>query len=275
MRKAKAHAKINLGLAVGPLRGDGKHEVLTLLQRVDIHDDVGLEPADALTVVGFAEDTIVRHALEALAGAARVEPRWRARIEKRIPVAAGLGGGSSDAAAALQQANATLSEPLDSHALHVIAAALGADVPFFLREGAQLAAGDGTELTAVALPVDYHVVLVVPHSETKQSTAAVYQAFDDRSGANGFEQRAAAFHRALESISVPPDLARLPANDLASSPITRVLDAAGAFRSDVSGAGPVVYGLFERAEDAAGAAAELTRVGRTLVTRPLEAVDLP
>lgn len=275
MRKAKAHAKINLGLAVGPLRGDGKHEVLTLLQRVDIHDDVGLEPADALTVVGFAEDTIVRHALEALAGAARVEPRWRARIEKRIPVAAGLGGGSSDAAAALQQANATLSEPVDSHALHVIAAALGADVPFFLREGAQLAAGDGTELTAVALPVDYHVVLVVPHSETKQSTAAVYQAFDDRSGANGFEQRAAAFHRALESISVPPDLARLPANDLASSPITRVLDAAGAFRSDVSGAGPVVYGLFERAEDAAGAAAELTRVGRTLVTRPLEAVDLP
>ena len=274
MRKAKAHAKINLGLAVGPLR-DGKHEVLTLLQRVDIHDDVGLEPADALTVVGFAEDTIVRHALEALAGAARVEPRWRARIEKRIPVAAGLGGGSSDAAAALQQANATLSEPLDSHALHVIAAALGADVPFFLREGAQLAAGDGTELTAVALPVDYHVVLVVPHSETKQSTAAVYQAFDDRSGANGFEQRAAAFHRALESISVPPDLARLPANDLASSPITRVLDAAGAFRSDVSGAGPVVYGLFERAEDAAAAAAELSRVGRTLVTRPLAAVDLP
>jgi len=172
MRKAKAYAKINLGLVVGPIRDDGKHEVLTLLQRVDIHDDLALERADALKVDGFAEDTIVRSALESLAVAAQVEPRWRARIEKRIPVAAGLGGGSSDAAAALQLANAELSEPLDANALHVVAAAVGADVPFFLREGAQIAAGDGTSLTGVALPVDYHVVLVVPHSETKQSTAA-------------------------------------------------------------------------------------------------------
>jgi len=275
MRKAKAYAKINLGLVVGRIRNDGKHEVLTLLQRVDIHDDLALESADALRVDGFAEDTIVRSALESLAVAARVEPRWRARIEKRIPVAAGLGGGSSDAAAALQLANAELSEPLDANALHVVAAAVGADVPFFLREGAQIAAGDGTLLTGVALPVDYHVVLVVPHSETKQSTAAVYEAFDVRHGANGFEQRAIAFQRALGAISDSPDLARLPANDLASSPIAHALGAAGSFRSDVSGAGPVVYGLFERQEDAARSAAELTHLGQTLVTRPLEAVDLP
>ena len=139
--------------------------------------------ADALTVDGFAEDTIVRSALESLAVAAGVEPRWRARIEKRIPVAAGLGGGSSDAAAALQLANAELSDPLDPNALHAIAAAVGADVPFFLRQGAQVATGDGTELTGVDLPIDYHVVLVVPQSETKQSTAAVYEAFDVRRGA--------------------------------------------------------------------------------------------
>jgi len=275
MRSAKAYAKINLGLVVGSLRDDGKHEVVTLLQRVDLHDDVALEAADALTVEGFAEDTIVRSALESLAVAAGVEPRWHARIEKRIPVAAGLGGGSSDAAAALQLANAELSDPLDPNALHAIAAAVGADVPFFLRQGAQVATGDGTELTGVDLPIDYHVVLVVPQSEKKQSTAAVYEAFDVRRGAAGFEQRAEAFHRALESISDSPDLARLPVNDLAASPITRELDAAGAFRSDVSGAGPVVYGLFERDEAAAGAAAELTRVGRTLVTRPVGAVDLP
>ena len=275
MRKAKAYAKINLGLVVGRIRDDGMHEVLTLLQRMHIHDDVTLEPADALTVDGYAEDTIVRSALESLAVAARVEPRWRARIEKRIPVAAGLGGGSSDAAAALQLANAELNAPLDANALHVVAAAVGADVPFFLREGAQMAAGDGTDLTAVVLPVDYHVVLVVPHSETKPSTAAVYEAFDVRRGANGFEERATAFHRALESISDSRDLASLPANDLASSPIARELGDAGAFRSDVSGAGPVVYGRFEREEDAARAAAGLTQVGRTLLTRPLEAVDLP
>jgi len=274
MRRASAYAKINLGLVVGPLRGDGKHEVLTVLQRVDVHDDVVLEPADELTVEGFAEDTIVRSALESLAVAAQVEPRWRVRIEKRIPVAAGLGGGSSDAATALRLANAELSEPLDARALHGVAAGVGADVPFFLRAGAQVASADGTELAAVELPVDYHVVLVVPHAETKLSTAVVYDTFDERSGAYDFPERAAAFHRALESIAYPRDLVRLPANDLASSAISSELTAAGAFRADVSGAGPVVYGLFDEVAAAAEAASGLAHAGRTIVTRPLHAVDL-
>ncbi len=274
MSRASAHAKINLGLVVGPLRGDGKHEVLTVLQRVDVHDDVVLEPSDELGVEGFAEDTIVRSALQSLAAAARVEPRWRVRIEKRIPVAAGLGGGSSDAATAMRLANAGLSEPLDMRALHGVAATVGADVPFFLRTGAQVASGDGTELRAVELPVGYHVVLVVPHAETKLSTAAVYEAFDERSGAAGFPERAAEFHRALESIADARDLARLPANDLASSAISRELAAAGAFRADVSGAGPVVYGLFDQADDAVEAASGLADAGRTILTRPLQAVDL-
>src|SRR3984893_13160975 len=97
-----AHAKINLALVVGPIRADGKHEVVTVLQRIDLADEITLESADELAVAGFDGDTIVRAALESLAAAAGVEPRWRARIEKRIPVAAGLGGGSSDAAAALR-----------------------------------------------------------------------------------------------------------------------------------------------------------------------------
>jgi 4-diphosphocytidyl-2-C-methyl-D-erythritol kinase len=274
MRRASAYAKINLGLVVGPLRADGKHEVLTVLQRVDVHDDLVLEPADELTVEGFAEDTIVRSALESLAVAARVAPRWRVRIEKRIPVAAGLGGGSSDAATALRLANAGLSAPLDMRALHGVAATVGTDVPFFLCTGAQVASGDGTELSAAELPVDYHVVLVVPHAETKLSTAPAYEAFDERCGANGFPERAAEFHRALQSIADARDLARLPANDLASSAISRELAAAGAFRADVSGAGPVVYGLFDQADDAAEAASGLAHAGRTILTRPLQAVDL-
>jgi len=274
MRRACAYAKINLGLVVGPVRGDGKHEILTVLQRVDVYDDVALESADELTVEGFAEDTIVRRALESLAVAARVEPRWRVRLEKRIPVAAGLGGGSSDAATALRLANDELSEPLDTGALHGVAATVGADVPFFLRAGAQVASADGTDLTAVELPVDYHVVLVVPHAETKLSTAAVYDAFDERGGAEGFPERAAAFHRALESIEDARDLARFPASDLVSSPVAHELAAAGAFRADVSGAGPVAYGLFDLADDAVEAASRLAHAGRTIVTRPLQAVDL-
>ena len=100
MNRAPATAKLNLALVVGPKRDDGRHEVATVLQRIDLADRVRVEPADALRIEGFPEDTIVREALERLAEAARAETRWDARIWKNIPVAAGLGGGSSDAATA-------------------------------------------------------------------------------------------------------------------------------------------------------------------------------
>ncbi|MDX6483777.1 MAG: 4-diphosphocytidyl-2-C-methyl-D-erythritol kinase, partial [Gaiellaceae bacterium] len=112
MSSASAPAKLNLTLLVGPRRPDGKHEVATVLQRLALADRIDLEPAGALDVDGFAEDTIVRRALEALAERAGVPPHWHARITKEIPVAAGLGGGSSDAATALRLANATLGRPL-------------------------------------------------------------------------------------------------------------------------------------------------------------------
>ena len=104
---------------VGPQRADGKHEVATVLQRIDLADRVAIDPAARLSVTGFADDTIVRDALLALAAAAGVEPRWAATITKRIPVAAGLGGGSSDAATALRLANETLAAPLDADDLQL------------------------------------------------------------------------------------------------------------------------------------------------------------
>src|SRR5207248_9467520 len=104
--RAPAAARINLAFGVGPTRADGKHEVATVYQRITLCDRVSIERADVLRVDGFADDTLVRSALERLAAAAAVEPRWRARIWKRIPVAGGLGGGSSDAATALRLANA-------------------------------------------------------------------------------------------------------------------------------------------------------------------------
>lgn len=269
MSHARAFAKINLGLVVGPVRACGKHEVVTILQRVGLHDDVSVEPADELAVEGFPDDTIVRAALAALARAADAEPGWRVRIDKRIPVAAGLGGGSADAAAALRLANALLPRPLDVDALHRVAAELGADVPFFLRDGAQLGTGTGTELAPVALPTDYDVVLLVPHGETKQSTAAVYELFDARDGARGFDRRATDFREALLSIKSAHDLASLPANDLGSSRFAAALRDAGAFRADVSGAGPTVYGLFGRNDDAQRAADVLDGEGSTFLTRPI------
>jgi len=256
-----AHAKINLALVVGPIRADGKHEVVTVLQRIDLADEITLESANELAVTGFDADTIVRAALESLAAAAGIEPRWRARIEKRIPVAAGLGGGSSDAATALRLANETLADPLPNERLRGLAAALGADVPFFLSHGSQLGTGDGSTLERLELPLDYTVVLFLPHGAVKASTAAVYSAFDRETG---FDKRCAELRRALKA----GDLAALPANDLASSRFAFELMDLGAFRADVTGAGPAVYGLFRDISAAQSAAAALEPRGGTWITRP-------
>jgi 4-diphosphocytidyl-2-C-methyl-D-erythritol kinase len=258
VRSAPAFAKINLSLVVGPLRHDGKHEVVTVLQRVDLHDTVELVPVDYGTIVveGF-EDTIVRRALESFNDAVGVAAGWHVRLDKRIPVAAGLGGGSSDAAAALRLANALAAEPHPPEKLHGVAAELGSDVPFFLREGSQLATADGTRLAPVSLPLDVHVVLVLPERERKESTASVYKRFDERGGPDGFDARRKALLEGLERAREPLDLAALPRNDLSSSPLAAELERLGAFRADVSGAGPAVYGLFERREHA-------ERAGRAL-----------
>ena len=87
--RAPAPAKINLALVVGPARADAKHELVTVYQRVGLHDRIDLVPAPVTTVEGFDGDTIVRAALDALAHEAAVGGGWRVRIEKRIPVAAG------------------------------------------------------------------------------------------------------------------------------------------------------------------------------------------
>lgn len=266
--RAPAPAKINLALLVGPIRPDGKHEVLTVLQRVDIVDRIELEPAPRLRIDGFAADTLVRGALEALARSAGAEPAWRVRIEKQIPVAGGLGGGSSDAATALRLANETLPQPLAAEEMHRIAASLGSDVPFFLADGPQLGSGDGSELERLDLPQDFWVVLLLPRRATKPSTASVYADFDARGGAAGWDARRDALRHALDGVERARDLAALPPNDLASSPLAAELLAAGAFRADVSGAGPVVYGLFLDRAAATAARRDLRRLGRTWIAAP-------
>jgi 4-diphosphocytidyl-2-C-methyl-D-erythritol kinase len=203
----------------------------------------------------------VRHALETLATQARVEPGWHVAIEKQIPVAAGLGGGSSDAGAVLRLANEALPRPLDAAALHELATGLGADVPFFLTAGPQLAQGDGTVLQPLAVPQDYWILLLLPHGEAKSSTAAVYDAFNRE---EGFAERRAALLRALAL----GDLAALPPNDLASSPLAEELCSLGAFRADVSGAGPAVYGQFAGQAEALTAHAVLAERGRAWIAAP-------
>jgi len=272
--RTRAFAKINLGLVVGPARPDGKHELATVLERVDLHDVVEIERVQepGIEVEGFAEDTLVRRALARFDEERRSESGWRARIEKHIPVSSGLGGGSSDAAAALRIANELTGNPLSSHELHEIAAEIGSDVPFFLTAGGKLATGVGTRLETFALPQDYWVVLALGRTAHKESTGSVYRLVDLAATA-GFERRRQALHRALATLSEPAGLAELPRNDLAAvagaTSLIPELSALGAFRADMSGAGPTVYGLFEGENDASRAEHELRRVARTWLAHPV------
>lgn len=261
--KAPAAAKINLALVVGPLRADGKHELVTVYQRIDLVDRITVEPAGETVVTGF-DDSIVASALARL----KAPHGFRVHIEKRIPVAAGLGGGSSDAATALRLANDQLAAPLPAHELEAIAAAVGSDVPFFLRDGPQLGSGDGTVLEPLALPQDFAVVVLLPHGAVKRATADVYAAFDARGGASGFEERVVDLRAALANVNRPRDLAALPLNDLAASPHAEALLEAGAFRADVSGAGPAVYGLFHDPASARRARRSVRRLGEVWATLP-------
>lgn len=266
MRRAPAAAKINLALVVGPLRDDGKHELVTVYQRIALSDRIAVERSSELRVTGFAGDTLVRRALELVADGDGTT--FAARIEKRIPVAAGLGGGSSDAATALRLANGLRADPHSGEQIEAFARELGADVPYFLADGPQLGTGDGTELSPLELPQDYWVVLVVPRNADKTSTGAVYASFDTRNGADGYDERRAALLQKLEHVRRPRDLAALPPNDLASSQLTAKLQALGAFRADVTGAGPTVYGLFLHGDRARAAAREVSAEGRTWLTAP-------
>ena len=132
MKRGPAAAKINLALVVGPRRADGRHELVTVYQRVALSDRLAIERAPDIRVEGFDGDTLVRRALEIVTDGSG----FHAKITKRIPVAAGLGGGSSDAATALRLANALRAEPLPDDRLHAAARELGADVPYFLVDGA-------------------------------------------------------------------------------------------------------------------------------------------
>jgi 4-diphosphocytidyl-2-C-methyl-D-erythritol kinase len=266
MKRGAAAAKINLALVVGPLREDGRHEVLTVYQRVALADRLAISRAAELRVAGFAEDTLVRRALECVAGGKGAS--FAARIQKRIPVAAGLGGGSSDAATALRLANELRDTPLAHDRLREFAHDLGADVPYFLEDGPQLGSGDGADLEPLELPQDYWVLLVLPKGVNKKSTGDVYAAFDERGGADGFEARRAELVEALAAVRRPRDLAALPPNDLAESRLADELRALGAFRADVTGAGPAVYGLFLHGDQARAAQTRISPKGRTWLTAP-------
>ena len=185
-----ARAKLNLSLRVVGRRSDGYHLLETLFHAIALHDDLALTlvPSGIELVISAASpeltvmpgpDNLVHRALHRFATAVGYDGGFVARLHKRIPHGGGLGGGSSDAAAALRLANELLQRPLAASELADLALGLGADVPFFLRGGSQWGRGVGEQLTAaVVAPMLFTLVLPAfgcPTADVYKSFAAQWK----------------------------------------------------------------------------------------------------
>jgi 4-diphosphocytidyl-2-C-methyl-D-erythritol kinase len=262
-----APAKVNLALRVGPLRPDGYHDVTTVLLTVGLADTVSITPAaEGVSLVRRPEpdfpastDLTVRAVL-ALAAATGRSAAASIEVDKRIPVAAGLGGGSADCAAAIIACCSLWSiDPRDA-VVERVAASLGADVPFMLRGGCALYAGRGDEFeTSLAVP-PLDIVLV--NAGLPVPTAEVYRRFD----ATGAHSQAdpEAMVRALAT-GERTGIAAALGNDLmgpatAVAPVVGEVLAfvrrqSGVLGALVAGSGGTVFGVAEGAAAARSAAA--------------------
>jgi 4-diphosphocytidyl-2-C-methyl-D-erythritol kinase len=261
----RAHAKLNLVLHVGPPREDGLHPVCSLFASIDLADDVSGGPSgsgsDSVDCAGVRGENLALRAIEAFRSrAGRELPPLALRIDKRIPVAAGLGGGSADAAAALRIANELAGEPLSAGELIRLAADLGSDVPSQLGPRHSLVQGVGERVEPLELPALAAVLLPDPDG---LSTAAVYAELDRIGG--GRDQLDPEPLRRLAAAG-PTELAAGLENDLQAAALSLrpdlsakldMLLAAGALGAAVSGSGPTCFGLFGTRPAADEAAASI------------------
>ncbi len=160
----RAYAKLNLFLDVAGRRADGYHELVMLMQTVDVFDTVHIELSDGISASakGVAGDNIAARAASAFYDAAGIRGGARIAIEKRIPIEAGMGGGSADAAAVLKGLNALHGYPLDGKAMALTAQGLGADVPFALMTGTAVARGIGELLEPAENRISLPYLIVKP-----------------------------------------------------------------------------------------------------------------
>jgi 4-diphosphocytidyl-2-C-methyl-D-erythritol kinase len=181
--RLESFAKVNFGLEIVRLRQDGYHDIRSVLTTIGLADAIETEAIDGPQLVVECDDpeiptdegNLVVRAARALSGAAGSRRGARIRIEKRIPVSAGLGGGSSNAATVLRALNLLWWAGLDHSKIAQIAATVGSDVPFFLRGGAAVASGRGDRLEPIPDPPPLWIVLVNPGIQV--SSAWAYGAY--------------------------------------------------------------------------------------------------
>ncbi len=259
MMRALAAAKLNFALDVIGKRADGYHEVDMILQSISLYDELTAEPSGelALWVQGDAPagaDNLVLRAANALREAAGCAKGASLRLTKRIPTAAGLGGGSADAAAALQVLNRLWSCGFSEVQLAAIGAKLGSDIPFCVRGGTMRATGTGIALSPLPTPAPMALLVLRPCDGV--STQDVYGALR--------------LHEPRDRADIPAAAAALDAGDLRGlcaamrnsleavtlavrpqvGEAIRAMLALGALGAHMSGSGPAVFGVFEKEEDA-------------------------
>jgi 4-diphosphocytidyl-2-C-methyl-D-erythritol kinase len=270
-----APAKVNLYLKIGGRRPDGYHQLISLFQMVSLYDHIrirSLKTEDAYRLdgdFGFpAEENIITRAVRVFRKNTGARRGVRIQVKKGIPLGAGLGGGSSDAAAVLAGLNQMLETGLDPAALRSLAVELGSDIPFFLTAPAAVVRGRGEIVEPVAARSDYALVLVYPGFPV--ITGEAYRWLDTYRRDSGGAQQAGQSQDLLE---VTDDLKQiytqarpgewtlfnsfaplLKARFPLLEEIITALKKTGAAAAGVSGSGSTIFGLFNLREEARKAA---------------------
>ena len=273
MMRLRAFAKINLDLRVLNKRPDGYHELRTIFQTISLADEIGIAfehaPRTAVTIEGDVaiEDNLMARAAHLVLNESGITGTVRCELRKRIPMGAGLGGGSSDAAAILRALPQLADVRIPFGRLHELAAQLGSDVPFFLQGGTAVGIGRGEEVYPLPNAPDVFGILVAP--EIHVSTVEAYRALSVRLD----PAQSAAKREQFAEIVWAMDLRRAQ-NDFECAVFERhpeirtireTLAGAGALLARMTGSGSAVFGLFQNsghAEDAALALADRHRVER-------------
>lgn len=258
----RTNAKINLFLRVFGRRPDGYHEVETILHGIGLADDFEIRPTRTGQVeidVRFAEgvkgqppalkENTIYRAAQALISVGGHNPGVSVSLTKRIPLGAGLGGGSGNAAGALAILSELWHMELDRDAMYELAAGLGSDIGYCLEGGTALATSRGEELTPLPAPVEMWFVVGI--SSDPILTADVYEAWDSMGGFSGDDASSAAMTLALGAGDMR-EVAALLHNDLERVAFElrtelkekkEAMLRAGALGASVTGSGPTIYGI--------------------------------
>jgi 4-diphosphocytidyl-2-C-methyl-D-erythritol kinase len=273
-----AYAKINLGLLVLNKRPDGYHNIMTVFHRIDLFDRISFAPSAQISVISTSPDApsdesnICHKAARLLCEALNVRDGVTITIEKNIPVGAGLGGGSSDAATVLRHLPAFWNRHPDQALLHELALELGSDVPYFLGSGSAVARGRGEILEYFLLDLPYTVLLCNPNIHV--ATGWAYAQLRPHPGRESVDLK----RIVLQEMHDPRILKEKLQNDFEPAvfpahpeigQLKEDMYSAGAAYAAMSGSGSSVYGLFTNTGEAQSLAARLSARGyKALITSP-------